>query len=226
MQGDPVATDPGLFETIDTLRAMRRLAPDPVPLELLRRVLDAGTKAPSGQNTQPWVFLLVRDPDTKAFIQQRYHRGMLQRFGAFQPPPDDRSPLVRNFRVAMHLAEHLHEAPVLLLVCGLRDWPAAVPPEQRVGKAPPSYGSIYPCIQNILLVCRGLGLGASLTTTHMLFEDELCTHLGVPDEFGIVAVIPIGYPRGRFGPVQRRPAEELTYFDRWGRREPAERGGA
>jgi nitroreductase len=226
MMGDQSTSGPGLFETIDTLRAMRRLAQDPVPLEILRKVLDAGTKAPSGQNTQPWAFLVVRDRETKAFIQQRYHRGMVERFGAFQPPPEDRSPLVRNFRAAMHLAEHMHEAPVLLLVCGLRDWPAAVPPERRVGKAPPSYGSIYPCIQNILLACRGLGLGASLTTAHMLFEDELAAHLEVPDEYGIVAVIPIGYPRGRFGPVRRRPAEELTYFDCWGRRDPPERSGA
>jgi nitroreductase len=220
-----MATDPGLFETIDTLRAMRRLKPDPVPLELLRRILEAGTKAPSGQNTQPWMFLVVQDRDTKAFIQERYHRRMRKRFGAFQPAPEDRSAPVRNFRAAMHLAEHMHEAPVLLLVCGLRDWPAAVPPEQRVGKAPPSYGSIYPCIQNVLLACRGLGLGASLTTTHMLFEDELAAHLGVPGEYGIVAIIPIGYPLRKFGPVRRRPAEELTHFDRWGRREPPERRG-
>jgi nitroreductase len=120
----------------------------------------------------------------------------------------------------MWLSEHMHEVPVLLLVCGERDWPAFVPPERRVGKAPPSYGSIYPCIQNILLACRALGLGASLTTTHMLFEDELCQQLGVPDEYGIVAIIPIGYPRGRFGPVARRPAEERTYFDTWGCTEP------
>jgi nitroreductase len=115
----------------------------------------------------------------------------------------------------MYLAEHFHEVPVLLLVCGMRDWPIAVPPEERVGKAPPSYGSVYPCIQNILLACRGLGLGASLTTAHMIFHDELVARLGVPDSYGIVAILPIGYPQGKFGPVERRPAEEFTYFDRW-----------
>lgn len=214
--------DPGLFETIESMRAMRRLEPDPVPLELIQKVIAAGTQAPSGQNTQPWAFIVVRDPEAKRFIQERCHRGMLQRFGAFKPSPEDRSPLVRNFRSAMQLSEHLHEAPVLLCVCGLRDWPAAVPQEQRLGKAPPSYGSIYPCVQNILLACRGLGLGASLTTTHMLFEEELADRLAVPDEYGIVAIIPIGVPSGRFGPVSRRPAEEVTYFDRWGSRAPAE----
>jgi len=205
-----------LFDTIDTLRAMRRLEARPVPLELIRRVVAAGTKAPSGQNSQPWAFLVVQDPATKRFIQKRYHGVMVRRFGAFaEALADDDSTLARNLRAAMHLAEHLHEAPVLLHVCGLRDWPAAIPEARRIGKAPPSYGSIYPCIQNVLLACRALELGASLTTAHMLFEDELAAHLGVPETYGIVAIIPIGYPRGKFGPVVRRPAEEVTYFDRW-----------
>jgi nitroreductase len=213
--------DPGLFEVMHGTRSMRRLKPDAVPLELIRRVLESGTKAPSGQNTQPWAFVVVQDAARKRFIQERYHHGMVSRFGAFKPEPNDRSPLVRNFRAAMHLAEHMHEAPVLLLVCGRRDWPAVVPKEKRVGKAPPSYGSIYPCVQNILLACRGLGLGASLTTTHMLFEEELSKHLEIPDTYGIVAILPIGYPIGRFGSVSRRPAAEVTHFDRWGNQDPA-----
>lgn len=210
--------DVGLFEAMYTTRAMRRLKPDPVPLEMIQKVIEAGTRAPSGQNTQPWAFLVVRDPETKKFIQERYHRAMLARFGSFWPPPEGAdSPMVRTFRAAMHLAERMHEVPVLLIVCGQRDWPAAVPEEERKGKAPPSYGSVYPCIQNILLACRGLGLGASLTTSHMLFEDELAERLGVPDDHGMVAILPIGFPRGRFGPVSRRPAAELTHYDRWGR---------
>jgi nitroreductase len=218
--------DPGLFEIMNTTRSMRRLKPDPVPLDLIRKILESGTKAPSGQNTQPWAFVVVRDRNTKKFIQERYHRGMMSRFGAFKPAPEDRSPLVRNFRAAMHLAEHMHEAPVLLLVCGLRDWPAAVPEGERVGKAPPSYGSVYPCVQNILLACRGLGLGASLTTTHMLFEEELTKRLEIPDSYGIVAIIPIGFPTGRFGSVSRQPAEDRTHFDRWGNQTPARDTGS
>jgi nitroreductase len=211
----------GLFEAIDTLRAMRRLRPDPVPLELIRKVLDAGTKAPSGQNTQPWEFVVVHEEKGKRFLQERYHAAMTSRFGALRAPdPDDRSPGARMIRAAIHLAEHLHEAPVILLVCGLRDWPAAVPPEKRVGKAPPSYGSVYPCIQNILLACRGVGLGASLTTMHQFFEDELHDRFGIPESFGVVALIPIGFPEGHFGPVRRVPAAQKTHFDRWGRREP------
>ncbi len=210
-------SEPGFFEILDTTRAMKRLKPDPVPLELLRKVLDAGTKAPSGVNTQPWEFLVVRDPGTKKWIQKRYLHFTKERFGALVDSLEgvDTSH-ARMLRTVTHLAEHLHEAPVLLFVCGHRDWPAAVPAEQRVGKAPAPYGSIYPCMQNILLACRAAALGASPTTIHHMFEEELAQYLGVPEDVAIVALLPIGYPQGSFGPVTRKPAEDLTHFDRWG----------
>lgn len=208
--------DLSLFEAIDTLRSMRRLKPDPVPPALLRRVLDAGTRAPSGQNTQPWAFVVVQDPARKAFLQRHYHAAMIRRFGLLAPAPEDHSSTAKTTRAALHLAEHLHEAPVLLLVCGKRDWPAAVPPERRTGLAPPSYGSVYPCVQNILLACRGLGLGATLTTMHQFFEAELHAEFAIPADYGVVVMIPIGYPEGRFGPVTRLPVEQVTHQDRWG----------
>ncbi len=208
-------SEPGFFEILDSTRAIKRLKPDPVPLELIRKVLDAGTKAPSGVNTQPWEFLVVRDPDTKKWVQKRYLHFAKERFGAVVESID--APHARMLRTVTHLAEHLHEAPVLLFVCGHRDWPAAVPIEKRVGKAPPPYGSIYPCAQNILLACRAVGLGASLTTIHHMFEEELAEQLGVPDEVSLVALLPIGFPQGRFGPVTRKRAQDLTHFDRWGR---------
>ena len=85
-----------------------------------------------------------------------------------------------------------------------------------MGLAPPSAGSIYPAVQNLLLACRGLGLAASLTTVHQMFEDELYEYFGIPDEYGIVATIPIGYPQGRFGPVSRHPFRSKTHFEHWG----------
>ena len=213
-------SDIGLFEAIHTMRAMRRLRPDPVPVELIRKVLDAGTRAPSAQNAQPWEFVVVRDTGAKRFLREHYYGVMTSRLGKLRPDPADRSPRARLVRASFHLGEHLHEAPVLLLACGRREWPGAVPPEHRIGKAPPSYNSIYPCVQNILLTCRGLGLGASLTTLHQFFEDELHDRFGIPEEFGVVALIPIGFPAGRFGPVTRIPAEQKTHFDHWERREP------
>ena len=82
--------------------------------------------------------------------------------------------------------------------------------------APPNYGAIYPCVQNILLACRAVGLGAALTTMHQVFEEEMCARFEIPDEYGVVVTIPIGYPLGNFGPVTRRPLDEVTYLDRWG----------
>ncbi|MBT6274581.1 MAG: nitroreductase family protein, partial [Chromatiales bacterium] len=122
----------------------------------------------------------------------------------------------RTGRAAWHLSQHMHEAPVLLLVCGKRDWPFLVPAEERVGLAPPSYGSVYPCVQNILLTCRALGLGATLTTLHQLFQPELHERFGIPDDIGVVSMIPIGYPLGNFGPMTRRPVEEVAHQGKWG----------
>lgn len=216
-----MAEELGVFETIYSMRAMRRLKTDPVPTAMIRKILDAGIRVPSGQNLQAWAFVVLQDPDTKKFFQERYHKAMLDRCGErLLPKLDDTSSWARVVRSAVHLAEHMHEAPVVLLVCGKRDWPFAVPEEKRIGKAPPSYGSIYPCVQNILLACRAFGLGASLTTMHQMFEDELCQRIGIPKDYGVVATIPIGFPMGKFGPVKRYPAPEVTHFDQWGQHEP------
>lgn len=218
-----MAEELGVFETIYSMRAMRRLRSDPVPLEMIRKILDAGIRAPSGMNFQAWEFIILQNRDNKKFFQEHYYQALLERLGEQHVgswSPEDQSPQARLLRPAIHLAEHMHEVPILLLVCGKRDWPFVVPKEKRLGKAPPSYGSVFPCVQNILLACRALGLGASLTTMHQMFEGELCQRIGIPEEYGIVAVIPIGFPEGKFGPVKRRPAPEVTHFDQWGQREP------
>lgn len=208
------------FDLVGNVRAIRRLKPDPVPEELLRKVLDAGVKAPSGMNTQPWAFLVIRDPDAKKWFGDRYRAAIESRFGRMKIADDQTSSFARQMRAVRYQMEHMHEFPLLMLVCGLRDWPFRVPKEDRVGKAPPNYGAIYPCVQNILLACRSVGLGAALTTMHQVFEDELQERFGIPEEYGVVVTMPIGYPMGKFGPVQRKPAEEVTYFDAWGARAP------
>ena len=211
-----MSSDPGVFETMHTLRSMRRLKTDPVPADMIHMIIDAGIRAPSGQNTQRWAFLVVTEADGKTFFGERYHHWMLARFGDIFEDMDYTSPLGRSVKAAMYLAEHMHEAPVLLMVCGKRDWPFSVAEEDRVGVAPPSYGSIYPCVQNILLACRALGLGASLTTMHQMFEEELHERFEIPKDYGVVATIPIGFPLGKFGPLSREPVESKTHFERWG----------
>jgi nitroreductase len=209
--------NPGFFDLVGNVRAMRRLKPDPVPPELLRRVLDAGVQAPSGMNTQPWAFLVLREPDDKRWFGEQYRAAMESRFGGLRAAADDASALARQLRAVRYQMDHMHEFPLLLIVCGKRDWPFRVPQEERVGPAPPNYGAVYPCVQNILLACRALGLGAALTTMHQVFEEELCRRFEIPGDWGVVVSMPIGWPMGRFGPVTRRPAEEVTYYDRWGR---------
>jgi nitroreductase len=221
-----MSDEPGIFETIYSLRAMRRLKPDPVPEPLLWKVLEAGTKAPSGGNSQPWEFVVVRDPALKRFIQKRYKRvwdlylrAAIEAAGRQSPPPSpgEMEKLARQAGAATHLAEHLHEAPVLLLVC-LRPQEEMVPADEAGRSAGPAarYASIFPAVQNILLACRALGLGATLTTLHLLYEDEIKEQLGIPSEVETVALIPIGYPRGRFGPTTRVPVQDVAHWDHWG----------
>jgi nitroreductase len=210
-------TNPPFFDLVGTMRAMRRLKSDPVPLELLRKVLDAGVQAPSGMNSQPWAFVVARDDGDKQWFAERYKAGIESRFGSLdQIPDDDESDFMKMARALRYQVNHLHEFPLLLFVCGKRDWPFKVAEADRVGPAPPNYGAVYPCVQNILLACRAVGLGAALTTMHQVFEDELHERFEIPKDYGVVVTIPIGYPMGKFGPVRRTPAKELTYFGRWG----------
>jgi nitroreductase len=209
--------NPGFFDLVGNVRAMRRLKPNPVPRELLERVLEAGVQAPSGQNTQPWSFLVLQGTEEKAWFAERYREAIETRSGGrINPAPADDSRLARQMRAMRYQIDHMHEFPVLLVICGKRDWPFRVPPEERVGLAPPNYGAVYPCVQNILLACRAVGLGAALTTMHQMFESDMCERFGIPESYGIVVTMPIGYPIGHFGPVRRKPATGVTYYDAWG----------
>ncbi|MEM7221316.1 MAG: nitroreductase family protein [Pseudomonadota bacterium] len=220
MSQAPTDTNPRFFDLVGDMRAMRRLKPDPIPQALLDQVLEAGVQAPSGQNTQPWKFLVLRESDGKAWFARRYKDAIETRFpdmsDADKIASAPSTKLNRQLRALRYQMDHMHKFPVLLIVCGLRDWPFKVPPEERVGLAPPNYGAIYPCVQNILLACRAVGLGAALTTMHQVFEDELHERFAIPHEYGVVVTIPIGYPLGNFGPVRRKPAAASTYYDRWG----------
>lgn len=216
--------EPGLFEIMYSVRAMRRLKPDRVPEELVWKVLEAGTMAPSGGNSQPWRFVVVQDADLKRFVQERYLRALrvylrasVETASGRQPPPepDDAARRMRTGVAALHLGEHLHEAPLLLLVCMLPRDLALL--RDREGNLPGAavYSSVFPAVQNMLLTCRALGLGATLTTLHLAFEGEIKERLGIPAEVETVALLPIGYPVGRFGPVSRTRVEDVTYWDGW-----------
>jgi len=207
------------FDLASSMRAMRRLKPDAIPQSVLDQVLEAGVQAPSGQNTQPWSFLVLRSPENKAWFAERYKAAIESRFaGMMSMSTEKDTSMTRQVKAMQYQVNHMHEFPVLLIVCGLRDWPFKVAEEDRIGLAPPNYGAVYPCVQNILLACRSLSLGAALTTMHQVFEEELCEHFAIPDEYGVVVTIPIGYPMGKFGSVSRKPAAEKTFYETWGKR--------
>jgi nitroreductase len=204
----------GLLEAIQTMRAMRRLKPGPVPDELIRKIIAAGLCAPSGGDVQHWRFIVVKDPEIKKQIQIRYKKALDQLLPRYRanPPPPGKTEAQKNrmLDAVVYLTEHFHETPVLIVCCLVGDSAAAI------GLPKMSGASIYPAVQNMLLAARGLGLGATLTTRHLLFEKEVNEILGLPEKAETFAIIPIGYPIGRFGPVSRLPIGQVTFQDRWG----------
>lgn len=220
--------DIGVFEAIHSARALRRLKPDPIPDELVTRVLDAAIRAPSGSNNQGWVFVVIKNPALRAKIGDIYRRGgeVYRRLMGSRARPAHLSEksYARLQESAQYLFEHMGEAPVLLLVCHHRL--AQNPPagQQVAGARPPAMAarlagaSVYPAVQNIILACRALGLGTVLTTLHAHFEDEVKAALGLPPEIDTYALMPIGYPQEGYGhgPVRRRPLGDVAFLDRWG----------
>jgi nitroreductase len=206
--------DPRLFETIYSLRSIRRLKPDPIPEDILRKIVEAGIHAPSGGNRQDWGFILVRAPELKRFIRDRY-RETAQKLQAGRPPLGELPPArQRAMKAGAYLAEHMHEAPVLLLACSLKEYPPWAQQNPRASTAT-VHGSIYPAVQNILLACRAFGIGATLTTTHCFFEEELKQKVSVPENMEISALLPLGYPKGKLGKTTRKPVEEVLHWDKW-----------
>jgi nitroreductase len=227
---EPAMPEIGLFDATYSARALRRLKPDPVPQEIITRILDAAVRAPSAGNAQNWAFIVVRD------AEQRRRLGMIYRkasdiasevYKTRGRPPHMSDEQFRRFLTSgAHLWDHMGDAPVLLVPC-LHDRPPppreALPPsvqaiyagelayEQRIRGA-----SIYPAVQNIILACRAFGLGTVITTNHIRCEEEVKELLRLPSDVSTYALMPIGYPQGKFGPLARRPVAEVACADRWG----------
>ena len=209
---ETVGEDVPLLEGLRTTRTLRRLYPDPVPEELIRKVCEAGTFAPSGGNRQPWFFIAVTDPARRAFVADRYRPTLHRYLDSIVATADEKGLTERrrrSMRAALHLADHLHEAPVHLFVAG---W-------KRRGQ--PQLQALFPAVQNVLLACRAVGLGASLTTVHRDHGDEIDRWLGLPEECPTCALLPIGWPRGRYGRPPRRSVDECLFFERMPAQRPS-----
>ena len=201
-----------LFDIIATTRTMRRLKPDPVPDDLIVKILEAGVHAPNGGNNQTWHFVVVKDMAIKKEVQVWYKKAFDEIIGpryasSPAPPGSTDEKYHRQHRAVEYLTDHYHEAPVWIVACikhGTAD------PDRMSGS------SIYPAVQNMLLAARALGLGASLTTRHLFFAEEAEKALQLPDGVLSYAILPIGYPMGNFGPTKRGNLAEFVSLDRVG----------
>jgi len=216
-----MAAELGVFETIYNCRAIRYLKPDPVPDELVTKVLDAAIRAPSGSNRQAWHFVVVTDPEIKRTLQG-YYKQAFDTYASMMadvPPRPGVSEETQNRVVqsAVHLSEHLHEAPVLIIPCLVFEQGriAGDGPMQDLARKS-LYSSIYPAVQNVLLACRALGLAACLTTLHLMYEEPIAKLLELPDNAETMALIPVGWPNAKFGPVKRVPVAEVSSRNRFG----------
>ncbi|MBA3739433.1 MAG: nitroreductase family protein [Actinobacteria bacterium] len=190
-----------LLETIRTTRAMRRLDPSrDVSDADLETILFAATKAPSARNEQPVRWVVVRDAALRLRLGEIYER--LSRSQAAIATTDPSA--AKLARSVDHLVHHLADAPVIIVACafGADDVRTAA--------------GVYPAVQNLMLAARSLGLGTTLTSRHRLAMAETRATLRIPDEASIYAVIPVGYPLGRWGEAARRPVREVAFRDRWG----------
>jgi nitroreductase len=220
-------SEPGVFEVIRTARALRRFKTDPIPDEMIARILDAGIRAPSASNTQNWMFAVVKDAEQRRRIAAIYHRAFTMMTAMYRERRPAAHQSAASYRKMMsaadHLANHLHEVPVLIIAGLMMSQASFQPPAEdagRVAGAGPriSGASIYPAVQNMLLACRALGLGSVLTTIHAYYNDEVREVLNLPLEFVTYAMLPVGYPAEGFGhgPLKRKPVSEVAFLDRWG----------
>jgi nitroreductase len=205
--------DMPLEEAMMTQRAIRRLSTDPVDDALLRRLLELALKAPTGSNAQNWEFIVVRDPAIKAKFA-RWNRQVFGIYGRIgRRAVRDNPKMLRTVDAVQWQADHFEEIPVLVIPClrGVRPWLPAIATSSY-------YGSIYPSIQNFLLAARAVGLGAALITMPLWNLYGARRALGLPWNVTPCAVIPVGWPKGRYGPTTRRPIEDVVSIDSYGNR--------
>lgn len=211
-----------LYELMSTQRAIRRLRPDPIPGDVLERIMQAAVWAPSGGNQQPWRMVMVHDEARKARLGELYRKRWArfaelyrQRFADAKPEVRRREE--RTVAAGDYLGEHFGDVPVIAIVCFNPDRMAITDARlDRVSVV--GGGSVYPAVQNLLLACRAEGVGCVLTTLLCQDEAEVKSLLEIPDGWYTAAAVPMGYPvGGGYGPISRRPVGELFFRDAWGK---------
>lgn len=232
--------DAPLTEIMSTMRTMRRLKPDPVSPELIEKLVQAATYAPTGGNFQLFSFVAVTDREQITRLAPLWRRVMNWYIASqYAPTHMDTEAWNRLTAAVRYQADHFDEVPALIVACyeltgvfirrmlhtpvrqinglralGFRHTMSVLRNFRRtLGGA--EAASVYPAVQNLLLTARALGLGATLTTLHLLLEQKFKAVLGIPRHVHTYAIIPIGWPRGNFGTVSRRPSADSIHWDQW-----------
>jgi nitroreductase len=192
-----------LGEAIFTQRAIRRLKPDPIPDDVLEDIMQATIRAPNGGNIQRWHFVVVRDADLRRQLGELYHEAWwAKRKDAGINGPEDIPPGKNSMRSAMRLANEIGGSPVMVLICS-------------TAKGTMASESVIPSAQNMLLAARAFGIGGTITTLHPVVEERVHKLFSIPETAQVVYCMPLGYPRGEFGAVTRKPLSEVCSYDRW-----------
>ena len=193
-----------LGEAMFSLRAIRRLKVDAIPDRDVRDILEAAIRAPSGSNRQPWHFVVVRDQGLRTELGKLYKEAWwANRSDVGVRGPEDIPQEDRISQMAMRLDDEIGQAPVIVLICA-------------TAKRPRPMASVIPATQNLLLAARALGIGGTITGLHPQVEERVHRLLDIPETAQVVYCVPLGYPRGRFGPTNRKPLDEVCSVDRWG----------
>ena len=212
LPGGKAGTD-NIWDVIYTQRAIRYWQEKPVPRELLEKVIEAASKAPSGSNFQPWVFLVVDDPAQRKKIgdalKEVYETGPLKNFLAEGQKTSDKSQRLM-LQGAQAFFSQLAKAPAIIVPCLYKLSSPTTDPDSLVAGS-----SIYMAVQNLLLAARALGLGTVMTTAQTLIIDTLRESCKLPEDAHPVALVPIGYPDANFGPTSRKPVDEITVWNNW-----------
>ncbi len=223
-----------LEQAMMTQRAVRRLLPDPVDDDIVLRCIELALRAPTGSNSQNWEFVVVKDADKKAAFGRKYQQAWNQyrKIGRWVTENQDSNPIARTaaratgggagdpeavakiMRAVQWQVDHFAEIPVLVVAC-LRGGKMPYVPQPSL-QASAFYGSIYPSVQNLLLAARSVGLGASLITMPLWQGGAVHSILGLPRSVTPVCIVPLGWPRGRYGPTTRRPVGEVVHLDTFG----------
>lgn len=197
------------WEVVSTARTIRRFTDEPVDDATLTRCLEAAAKAPNGANAQAWRFVVLRSPEARAAVAAAAREGLRvieSVYGMSRPAADDTSRFARNNRATYELHDRAGERTSVLFCT----YHYATASEILLG------GSIYPALQNFVLAARAQGLGACITSWASYGGEQILrTAVGIPDDWLLAGHVVVGWPRGRHGPVRRRPLGDVVDLDRW-----------